>query len=134
MISEAYNKDEGFEEFANETLFPPSHNNTTNDEFLQKYDGKLVVSRVRVHVPVHTYSPEMKKISGQSKLHSLYESLVNVTIGYFVAMAAQLLIFPLYDIHISLTSNFEIGGWMMIISIIRSYILRRLFNNATIKH
>jgi len=69
----------------------------------------------------------------QKKSHSLIESLINVLIGYFIALAAQLIIFPNYGIHISMSDNLSIGALFTIISIARSYVLRRLFNRFTIK-
>ena len=65
----------------------------------------------------------------QSKKNSLFESFTNVVIGYGAAIATQLIIFPIFDIHISLSENFLIGLWFTIISIIRSYMVRRWFNN-----
>lgn len=64
----------------------------------------------------------------QSRKHSLFESLVNVLIGYGIALAAQLLIFPLFGIYISLQDNIVIGLLFTVVSIVRSYALRRLFN------
>jgi len=64
----------------------------------------------------------------QSKKYSLIESCFNVAIGYLVALISQLLIFPMFDIHISMTKNLEIGLWFTVISLIRSYFIRRLFN------
>ena len=68
----------------------------------------------------------------QKKIHSLIESLANVAIGYFVALASQLLIFPFFNIHVTLRDNIAIGLWFTIISIIRSYTLRRLFTNGIV--
>jgi len=64
----------------------------------------------------------------QSKRHSLIESLVNVAVGYGIALASQLLIFPLFGIHISLQDNIVIGLLFTVVSIARSYALRRLFS------
>ncbi len=64
----------------------------------------------------------------QTKLGSLYESLMNIIIGYCVAIGSQLLIFPLFGIHIPLSSNLLIGAWFTVISLARSYIIRRWFN------
>jgi len=69
----------------------------------------------------------------QTKRHSFIESLTNVAIGYGVALLSQLLIFPLYGIHISLGDNIAIGAWFTVISIARSYVLRRWFNRITVK-
>jgi len=64
----------------------------------------------------------------QSRLGSLIESLTNVAIGYGVALASQLAIFPLYGIEVSISQNIQIGMWFTAISIARSYIVRRWFN------
>jgi len=69
----------------------------------------------------------------QTKKHSILESVTNVAIGYFVAVGSQLLIFPLFDIHIPFSSNFLIGFYFTAISLVRSYILRRWFNNKVKK-
>ena len=44
----------------------------------------------------------------QSKKHSMIESLSNVAIGYSVALASQLAVFPMFDIHIPLSDNIAI--------------------------
>lgn len=64
----------------------------------------------------------------QTRLGSLIESVMNIAIGYVVALLSQLLIFPMFDIHVSLTSNLLIGAWFTAISLVRSYIIRRWFN------
>lgn len=69
----------------------------------------------------------------QTRTHSLVESVLNVLIGFGIAIASQLIIFPIYNIHVPIETNLAIGGWMTIISIIRSYLLRRAFNNLTTK-
>jgi hypothetical protein len=64
----------------------------------------------------------------QSKMHSLIEALVNVAVGYGIAVAAQIIVFPIFGVHISLRQNIEIGFIMTAVSIARSYTLRRVFN------
>ena len=65
----------------------------------------------------------------QTKIESLIESLVNILIGYFTALFSQFLIFPLFDINIPISDNLLIGFYFTIISLIRSYLVRRYFNN-----
>lgn len=65
---------------------------------------------------------------GQSKKHSFLESIVNVAIGYGIAILSQIAIFPLFGIHIPLRDNLLIGVIFTIVSIVRSYALRRAFN------
>lgn len=69
----------------------------------------------------------------QSKLQSLWESFINILIGYLVALASQLLVFPLFDINVSFTDNLLIGLYFTIISLARSYTIRRYFNKISFK-
>ena len=64
----------------------------------------------------------------QTRWGSFIESVVNILIGYGIAIASQILIFPMYGIHISLSTNLWIGVWFTAISLTRSYIIRRWFN------
>lgn len=64
----------------------------------------------------------------QTRLESLIESIINIAIGYFVALVSQLMIFPLFDVHLTLTDNLLIGAWFTGVSLIRSYVIRRWFN------
>lgn len=67
----------------------------------------------------------------QNKKFSLIESIINICIGYFVALCSQLLIFPFFNINIKLNDNMLIGLWFTVISLIRSYIVRRIFAKRT---
>ena len=64
----------------------------------------------------------------QSKLNSFIESLTNILIGYIIAILSQLAIFPLFSINIPLSDNLLIGLYFTLISLVRSYIIRRYFN------
>jgi len=63
----------------------------------------------------------------QSRRMSLLESLTNVAIGYGVAVATQIAVFPLFGLEVSLSDNLAIGGLFTLVSIARSYAVRRLF-------
>ena len=63
----------------------------------------------------------------QSRLMSLMESLANVAIGYGIAVLTQVVVFPLFGLHASLSDNLLLGGVFTMISLARSYLLRRLF-------
>ena len=65
----------------------------------------------------------------QSKRHSVIESIVNVMVGYGVAVLSQIVIFPMFNIHIPLSDNLTIGLWFTGVSFGRSYFLRRIFTN-----
>jgi hypothetical protein len=69
----------------------------------------------------------------QTKAMSLVESLVNVAIGYTVGVASQALIFPLFGLSVSLHDNLLIGLAFTVVSIARSYVVRRAFNKIGFK-
>jgi hypothetical protein len=64
----------------------------------------------------------------QTKYQSLIESLTNILIGYLTALLSQVLIFPLFNIYVTFQDNILIGLYFTIISLIRSYLVRRYFN------
>ena len=69
----------------------------------------------------------------QTKKQSFIESVVNILIGYFTALFSQFLIFPLFDINIPIQDNLLIGLYFTLISLCRSYLVRRFFNNFSTK-
>lgn len=70
---------------------------------------------------------------GQSKRHSVLESLTNILVGAGVAFTSQVIIFPFYGLHCSTSANIQITAWFTLISFVRSYLLRRWFNRKTVK-
>ncbi|MEQ9636561.1 MAG: hypothetical protein RLW68_10835 [Devosia marina] len=63
----------------------------------------------------------------QSRTMSLVESLANVVVGYGVAVVTQILIFPKFGLHTTLSQNLQMGAVFTIVSIARSFALRRMF-------
>jgi hypothetical protein len=64
----------------------------------------------------------------QTRLSSFIESVMNVIIGYGVALLSQVLVFPLFGIHVPLRTNLALSAWFTVISLVRSYVIRRWFN------
>jgi len=64
----------------------------------------------------------------QTRLQSFIESIINVLIGYFIAIATQMIVLPLFGLHPSVRDNILIGAIFTVVSIVRSYCLRRVFN------
>ncbi len=64
----------------------------------------------------------------------MIETITNISLGYVIATSSQIFIFPLYNINISISENLEIGLFFTIVSIIRSYTLRRFFNKITVNN
>lgn len=63
----------------------------------------------------------------QSRTMSLVESIANVVVGFGVAVVTQILIFPVFGLHTTLAQNLQMGAVFTLVSIARSYVLRRLF-------
>lgn len=63
----------------------------------------------------------------QSRTMSMVESVANVAVGYGVAVVTQLLIFPIFGLHTTLAQNLKMGAVFTIVSIARSFALRRVF-------
>jgi len=64
----------------------------------------------------------------QSRLSSFYEACLNILIGFSINFVANLLIFPHFGWSITLSDNFLIGCIYTVISLVRSYVIRRWFN------
>jgi hypothetical protein len=64
----------------------------------------------------------------QPRLWSAVESVANVAVGYTVALATQMAVFPLFGIHASTSEHLAIGAIFTAVSLVRSYVLRRFFN------
>jgi len=70
----------------------------------------------------------MVEVMSQTKTQSAIETVTSVAIGYTVALVGQIVIFPLFGIHNKLSDNMMIAGLFTILSLIRTYFVRRLFN------
>jgi len=64
----------------------------------------------------------------QSRKASSIETFVNNTSGYMLAIGIQLLVFPFFDIHIDVLDSAILAAFFTSISMIRGYIVRRIFN------
>ena len=58
---------------------------------------------------------------------SLIEAVTNVAVGYVLAVTTQIVVFPWFGLHPSLGENLALGAVFVGISLLRSYALRRLF-------
>lgn len=65
---------------------------------------------------------------GQSKLASMIETVTNTLVGYLIAVWMQSVIFPMFGYNLPLHDNFIMAGIFTVVSILRSYFFRRLFN------
>ncbi|WP_425471446.1 DUF7220 family protein [Shimia litoralis] len=63
----------------------------------------------------------------QSRRKSLIEAVTNVGVGYALAICTQIVVFPWFGFEPALADNMTIGAVFLIVSLGRSYLLRRLF-------
>ena len=65
----------------------------------------------------------------QTRIGSFVESWANIGVGFSVNFTMNLLILPLFGFHsLTLGKNFVIGLLYTVISLCRSFVLRRYFN------
>ena len=64
----------------------------------------------------------------QTRRQSLNEAFANILVGYTVNMMANFTIFPWFGWVITMEQNLLIGVFYTIISLVRSYGLRRFYN------
>lgn len=64
----------------------------------------------------------------QTRLGSLIEAIINVVIGFAINFTANMLIFPLFGFHITARDNLLLGLIYTVISVARSYCIRRWFS------
>jgi hypothetical protein len=63
----------------------------------------------------------------QSRFMSLLEAVTNIEVGYGLAVLTQIIVFPIFGFQASVSENLLIGAAFTVMSLIRSYALRRLF-------
>jgi len=66
----------------------------------------------------------------QSRRMSLVEAVTNTTVGYALAVGTQLVVFPFYGLDAALPEHLAIGAVFVLVSLVRSYVLRRAFAGA----
>ena len=64
----------------------------------------------------------------QSRTLSFIEAWANILIGYGISMLANFVFFPMFGWYITLEQNIQLGIIYTVISLVRSYALRRIFN------
>lgn len=63
----------------------------------------------------------------QTRRGSFVEAMANVIAGYLLALGTQRLAYPLFGIHTTLAADSAIAAIFTLVSLCRSYAIRRLF-------
>lgn len=64
----------------------------------------------------------------QTKLRSFIEANTNSIIGYFVSLVIGIWLYPAVGCDFTLATNAFVTGVFVVVSTVRSYIVRRLYN------
>lgn len=64
----------------------------------------------------------------QTRTWSALETIASTAIGLAVSIAASLVVYPLHGHSFTLAQNASIAAIFTVVSIIRGYFVRRLFN------
>lgn len=64
----------------------------------------------------------------QTRKGSLIETMTNIVIGYWINFFGNWIILPIFGLHVTFGQNVQIGLLFTIISVARSYGLRRFYN------
>lgn len=67
----------------------------------------------------------------QSKKHSVLESATNVIVGLLVSIITQMILYPIMGIPVSFNQNLIITAVFFVLSFVRGYVIRRIFNRKT---
>lgn len=69
----------------------------------------------------------MDHVPRQSRYMSAVEAVVSTAIGFIVAVATQFAVFPIFGLRVGVIENLGIGLAFTAVSVVRSYLVRRLF-------
>lgn len=63
----------------------------------------------------------------------MIEAITDTVISYFIALATQMLVFPVFDVHLTFAQHMQMVGVFTGLSLLRRYIVRRFFNHLSTK-
>lgn len=69
----------------------------------------------------------------QTRKGSLVESVISTAVGFVVAMIIQLTVPPMFGAKLEFHQDLTIVGVFTLASVIRQYVLRRVFNHLTVR-
>jgi hypothetical protein len=64
----------------------------------------------------------------QTKKQSIIEVIANTVVGFVISVMVSVVLFPLMGIPVTFGENIGITTIFTVISIVRSFIMRRIFN------
>ena len=68
------------------------------------------------------------KFLKQTKKQSVLETITNTAVGFAISLAATFFIFPVLNIESTGSKNVAVTIFFTVISLLRGYVIRRIFN------
>jgi hypothetical protein len=68
----------------------------------------------------------------QSRVMSFVEAATNVVVAYVLAIVTQIIVFPWFGLEAALGEHLAIGLVFLCVSLVRGYLLRRLFEGLRV--
>lgn len=78
------------------------------------------------------HEPPVQK-TGQTHMQSMTETIVNIGTGFLLSLAVTHYVLPWYGHHVTHSENLQITAIFTLVSIVRSYFFRRVFNHVQVK-
>ena len=70
---------------------------------------------------------------GQTRTQSMLETITNIGTGFLLSLVVTFYVFPWYGHHVTHSENLQITAIFTLVSIVRSYFFRRIFNHIQVK-
>lgn len=67
----------------------------------------------------------------QHRIDSLMEAVTNTAIGFLVSLVAWIIVARIYGIPMTASQSLGITGIFTVVSVLRQYVLRRIFNGRS---
>jgi hypothetical protein len=99
----------------------------------QALEGCKDKARIDAELARKGAKPPAPTPTGQSRTHSMAETMANIVVGFAASMVIQALVLPAMGHHITLAQNFWITCIFTVASVVRGYGIRRIFNRFQTK-
>jgi hypothetical protein len=99
----------------------------------QALEGCKDKARIDAQLARKGAKPPAPAPTGQSRTHSMAETMANIVVGFGASMVIQALVLPAMGHDITLAQNFWITCIFTVASVVRGYGIRRIFNRFQTK-
>jgi hypothetical protein len=69
----------------------------------------------------------------QTHVASFVEITLSTAVGFVISLVTQILVFPLFGLQVSMGTNLSLTMVFTVISVIRGFVMRRVFEHMRVK-